>query len=335
LGNAKSIFESDNVRILNPLTEEPELSFLKRDIKKLIATLSTIEASKKNIVDQEKKINEYQKIVEQCNGRNIDEAVKIELAELKAKIDIIDITNIWDSFENKLKETYSKYNQSYNENQKYRHKVYLLLYMCVLYYGKPNSIEKFINIDEAQDIAISEYRLLREVLGEDAVFNMYGDVNQLVYTYKGITDWDELNDIVTLKLYFLNENYRNTVQITNYCNKVFDAEIVAIGINGDEVKKLMLKNAIADIQKHHSLNPESRIAIIYKKGHEDLAKKATDLLLSQEYIIDSVDNSKISVITVEMAKGLEFERVVVLTEDMSINEKYISYTRALESLIVT
>jgi DNA helicase IV len=164
---------------------------------------------------------------------------------------------------------------------------------------------------------------------------MYGDVNQLVYTYKGITDWDELNDIVTLKLYFLNENYRNTVQITNYCNKVFDAEIVAIGINGDEVKKLMLKNAIADIQKHHSLNPESRIAIIYKKGHEDLAKKATDLLLSQEYIIDSVDNSKISVITVEMAKGLEFERVVVLTEDMSINEKYISYTRALESLIVT
>ena len=289
LVNANVTLESDNIGLINTLVDESTLSFLKRDIKKLAVTLSSIETSKRDIVNQEKKLNEYQKIIDKCNNKNIDEAVKTELNGLKSKIDVIDIKNIWDSFETKLKETYGEYNQSYNGNQKYRHKLYIMLYMCFLYYGKPNNIEKFINIDEAQDIAISEYRLLRDVLGETSVFNMYGDVNQLIYTYKGITDWDEINRIVPLNLYFLNENYRNTVQITNYCNKVFGAEIVAIGISGEEVKTRTTKTAMADIQSYHRLNPKSRAAIIYKKGYEDLVRKTTNMLFSNEYVVDSVD----------------------------------------------
>ena len=51
--------------------------------------------------------------------------------------------------------------------------------------------------------------------------------------------------------------------------------------------------------------------------------------------MDAVDDNKISVITVEMAKGLEFEKVVVITDGMTINEKYISFTRALDKLSIT
>ena len=49
---------------------------------------------------------------------------------------------------------------------------------------------------------------------------------------------------------------------------------------------------------------------------------------------DSVDPSRISVIPIEMAKGLEFESVIVVSNFMSDNEKYIAFTRALESLYV-
>ena len=38
--------------------------------------------------------------------------------------------------------------------------------------------------------------------------------------------------------------------------------------------------------------------------------------------------------SVEMAKGLEFETVVVMSDQVSENEKYISYTRVTNQLLV-
>ena len=38
--------------------------------------------------------------------------------------------------------------------------------------------------------------------------------------------------------------------------------------------------------------------------------------------------------SVEDAKGLEFDKVYVLERNMSKNERYISYTRALQDLAV-
>ena len=49
---------------------------------------------------------------------------------------------------------------------------------------------------------------------------------------------------------------------------------------------------------------------------------------------DAVDPGRISVIPIEMAKGLEFESIIVVSNFMSNNEKYIAFTRALENLYV-
>ena len=38
---------------------------------------------------------------------------------------------------------------------------------------------------------------------------------------------------------------------------------------------------------------------------------------------------------VELVKGLEFDAVVAVIDDMSTNEQYVAYTRALDNLIVT
>ena len=48
----------------------------------------------------------------------------------------------------------------------------------------------------------------------------------------------------------------------------------------------------------------------------------------------SANDQKISVLTVENAKGLEFETVAVACEGMAVNELYIAYTRALDNLCV-
>ena len=39
--------------------------------------------------------------------------------------------------------------------------------------------------------------------------------------------------------------------------------------------------------------------------------------------------------TAESVKGLEFDAVVAVVDSMTANEQYVSYTRALDNLIVT
>jgi len=206
--------------------------------------------------------------------------------------------------------------------------------MAALYYSGTGSIHNFINIDEAQDIAVTEYDLFKSVLGEKCIFNLYGDVNQLIYDYKGVSEWEDIAPIVHDRIYLLNENYRNTIQITEYCNSVFGAEVTAIGLKGNEVLESDLPTAISKMLVECEESIDSRFGIIYKRGVSGF-KDTIESLINPELISwDAVDPGRISVIPIEMAKGLEFEIVIVISNFMSDNEKYIAFTRALESLYV-
>ena len=46
------------------------------------------------------------------------------------------------------------------------------------------------------------------------------------------------------------------------------------------------------------------------------------------------DTSKISVMYVDEIKGIEFDKVYVIDEDMGRNERYIAFTRALDKLTI-
>lgn len=234
-----------------------------------------------------------------------------------------------------LKDTYKEHKQAYNRNT-YRHKVYLRLLAYSLYYKRTSVADTFINIDEAQDISVVEYHLLRKILGPRCVFNLYGDVNQAVYSYKGIGVWEEeIPDIIGGNVYLLNENYRNTIQITDYCNRVFDVGMTAIGIKGTEVEETAFDQAMAWIKQTRQENPDARTAVIYRHG----AHKVEEMLLNAfagypACSLGSVNDKQVSVITTETAKGLEFEYVVAVTEKMSENEQYVAFTRALDGLKV-
>lgn len=245
-----------------------------------------------------------------------------------------DATVLYQSIEDRLKALYSTYGQPYSSTANYRHRIYLKLLLCTLYYGAASNTGYYISIDEAQDLAPAEFRLLRLVLGDKAVFNLYGDVNQSIYEYKGISDWNEVSEIIPSNTYFLNENYRNTRQITDYCNREFGAEVTAIGLNGADVIKEDFSTALDRIEDLHGAFPGYRLAIIYKRGLEGLAP-VLDESLKTRHVYDAVDPRAISIITVEEAKGLEFDAVLVVENYMNVNERYISYTRALDNLILT
>ena len=49
---------------------------------------------------------------------------------------------------------------------------------------------------------------------------------------------------------------------------------------------------------------------------------------------DTMDNGNIAVMYVDEVKGIEFDKVFVVGNKMTQNEKYIAYTRALSELIL-
>jgi hypothetical protein len=107
---------------------------------------------------------------------------------------------------------------------------------------------------------------------------------------------------------------------------VFGAEITAIGLEGNAVQEVDLSTAIARMLEECENSIDSRFGIIYKRGVTGF-KDVIESMIAPELISwDCVDPGRISVIPIEMAKGLEFESVIVITNKIktsAITFKYI------------
>lgn len=217
----------------------------------------------------------------------------------------------------------------------HRYDLYLQLIFALHFFNKKTGENTFICIDEGQDLTPGEYRLIREVNSRNPVFNVYGDTNQLLKYRRGITDWSQVEEIIPFPQKFsLNENYRNTNQITQYCNDTFDMNVSLTGVDGHSVKEIArvkLESTLAKIK-----NSEERIAVILPRSvkKEDYIDKDQLPPAVKEMMGDTVDNGKIAVVYVDEVKGVEFDRIFVVPNSMSKNERYIAFTRALTELTV-
>ncbi len=289
-----------------------------------------------NLAKQSKNLAEIRKRITMLDEQNkppfdedIDylEVCETEIAKLKAN-------EIYRQVMRKaLLKAYSDHGEEYTRTN-YRHKLFLMLLFCFWYYKRPINMDTYLNIDEAQDISIAEYTLLRKILGDDCVFNLYGDINQSLFPEKSIMGWEELQGIISKKVFVLNEDYRNTLQITEYCNREFFAEIYPIGIKGEPVSELDLEQGIQWLVELKKTNPDYRVTIITHGDGASIRENLSLLLKGKDVSWYAVDDKKISILTVENAKGLEFEAVIVLCDGMEINEQYIAFTRALDHLCV-
>lgn len=179
----------------------------------------------------------------------------------------------------------------------------------------------FMFIDEGQDISPAEYYVLKTV-NERAVFNIFGDLKQNVTPSRGIKDWAQLG----FRTFELNLNYRNTNQIVGYVSEKLGIEMKPIGFDGVEVSRVDKRSVTGFLSGKKGL----KAVICSESNLEKYSRKSYNSLRET----GKISKSKINVMTVYESKGLEFTAVVVADGEMSDNEKYIAYTRALKELAI-
>ncbi len=177
-------------------------------------------------------------------------------------------------------------------------------------------------IDEGQDISANEYRLLR-FFNTDAAFNVYGDLAQNITGYRGLKDWSAVG---AEQRYELSQNYRNTNQIVEYVSEKLNLNMQPIGFDGPPVQSVAVRGISAFFRDKKGLK-----AIIVTEGEMEFFRRKSYNIPG---VSGRISKNRINLMTVYESKGLEFTCVVVSDANMTANEKYIAYTRALKELAV-
>lgn len=179
---------------------------------------------------------------------------------------------------------------------------------------------RFVFVDEAQDVSPAEYAVIKNI-NDRASFNIFGDLKQNMTPYRGIKNWCELG----YKQYDLSLNYRNTNQIVEFVSENLNIAMQAIGSEGSEVQ-IISQHGVKSFLGERGL----RAVITSEQSLEKFVRKSYNVV----GISGKISKSKINIMTVYESKGLEFTSVAVADGDMTENEKYIAYTRALKNLAI-
>lgn len=177
-------------------------------------------------------------------------------------------------------------------------------------------------VDEGQDISENEYRLLH-FFNEDAAFNVYGDLAQNITGYRGLHDWKSVG---ADQKYELNQNYRNTNQIVEFVSEKLKIGMHPIGFDGPPVQYVGVRGISGFFREKKGL----KAIIVSEESLEKYSRKSYNI----PGRTNKISKSKINLMTVYESKGLEFTCVAVADADMTVNEKYIAYTRALKELAI-
>lgn len=198
----------------------------------------------------------------------------------------------------------------------YRNDVFLILSIINKMEFNHKTQYHYLYIDEAQDYNDQEIKYLKEL--EKSTINVFGDYKQNISSNSVQREnWDNLKNIINcnLKYYELNENYRNTIKVVNYCNKNLQLNMLGVGIAGNEV----------EVKENQTI--EDMI--------EDAKKMNAVVITDNEQIISKINKTtNIRVFTVKEVKGLEFKNAIVIDDKLDNNSKYIAYTRTLNHLII-
>lgn len=216
---------------------------------------------------------------------------------------------------------YSRKKYGVKAGKLYPSDVYALCFMlCELGFDLAPK-HSFVFIDEGQDISEGEYYVLKHV-NDRARFNVFGDLMQNITPYRGLSDWSSVENTV----YTLNQNYRNTNQIVDFVARELKIDMQSIGCDGSDIVCLQPRKVSGWLAPFKGLRAvittEARLAEFSRKNYNILRETG------------KISKSRINLMTVYESKGLEFTAVAVADSDMTDNEKYIAYTRALKELAV-
>lgn len=227
----------------------------------------------------------------------------------------------------------------------------IVLYLKGLFEGfSYRGLIKEVVIDEAQDYSKLEYILIRKIF-KKSNFTILGDINQTINPYYKYESLEELNKIFDNGTIYLelNKTYRSTPEIIEHTNKILNLKHVS-AIRRENQRPVLFRDNILDLKtsllKDINLLKKEHfsVAIITKDDSE--SEKVYELLKNDVKDINILNsntknfNKKMVIIPSYIAKGLEFDSVIIYTEKENSykqDEKYLYYvacTRAQHQLII-
>lgn len=275
---------------------------------------------------------------------------------------------IFDKLDNEILASYLVRNTmtNLNKNEVTFEDLAPIIYLHYKIYGtKVKSKLRHVIVDEAQDYGEFQFSVLKTILKSNSM-TILGDIAQGVHSYRGIENWKKFIDVEFEQgdaIYTtLEKTYRTTKDIMYKANEVidklpaFEKQFIVKGepvidrkdsihiqekISEDEIVKAC-NEKIEEYQKQGFKS----IAIIGKDIDEcKRIKKKIDKYNKNVKLIQSKDseyNAGISIVPSYLAKGLEFDSVMLFNVNnekyqntvLDIKLLYVAITRAMSKLDV-
>lgn len=235
-----------------------------------------------------------------------------------------------------------------------------LFYIQNRFWGNINNLKlEHIVIDEAQDLGEFQFYNFKEIVKPNMSMTILGDISQGIYSYKGINNWNKLNQIVfdnKASIEYLKESYRTSMEIMNEANtiinKIVDNENIILAQpierHGDKVEHWKIDSEdskiskIYEIIKTHLEAGHINIAVITKDFDEsiELHKKLTNYEVDIKLISENLDKYTGGTIIIPsyLSKGLEFDSVIISDSNkyseniLDTKLLYVACTRAMHTL---
>ncbi|CAM4379457.1 helicase UvrD [Bacillus manliponensis] len=210
-------------------------------------------------------------------------------------------------------------------------------------------------IDEAQDFSPFQIFILKEVTLSNS-FTILGDLSQAIYDYQGIDSWNDFTQLFQHAGYYeLTRSYRSTKEIIEFANEIIRTANIPVGLanpvfrSGEKVKVLSAEDqftsivqTLKDMQKRNvkTIAVVTRTEEACREMYERLQEKGISVHMIEAN--QSKYEGGISVVPVYLAKGLEFDAVLLADVD-DIHYKgtahdaqllYVACTRSLHDLWV-
>lgn len=210
---------------------------------------------------------------------------------------------------------------------------------------------KHLLIDEMQDYSPIQYKVIQKLF--PCRKTVLGDAGQSVNPYGSSTAETIQKSLTASEIMKLCKSYRSTFEITDFAQKIHpNAELEPVARHGEKPQILQFGSAVEELSGIMGL-----ISTYRKSGYKSLgiickteqqARKMADMLKSYANDISFLSSQSsafvqgIVITSAHMAKGLEFDEVIIpQTDERNYRSEidksmlYIAVTRAMHRLTLT
>lgn len=210
---------------------------------------------------------------------------------------------------------------------------------------------KHLLIDEMQDYSPIQYKVIQKLF--PCRKTVLGDAGQSVNPYGSSTAETIQKSLTASEIMKLCKSYRSTFEITDFAQKIHpNAELEPVARHGEKPQILQFGSAVEELSGIMGLISTYRkseyksLGIICKT--EQQAREMADMLKSYANDISFLSSQSsafvqgIVIISAHMAKGLEFDEVIIpQTDERNYRSEidksmlYVAVTRAMHRLTLT